>query len=80
MIIDPETVEVTTGSSYPAPFADQIGGRRKRALGDALGLTNYGVNLVERRHPHPSVSPRRYLRTGARSPGGPQGGRGQAHP
>lgn len=47
MIIDPETVEVTTGSSYPEPFADQIGARRKRALGDALGLTNYGVNLVE---------------------------------
>ena len=47
MIIDPETVGVTTGSSYPAPFADQIGARRKRALGDALGLTNYGVNLVE---------------------------------
>ncbi len=47
MMIDPETVEVTTGSSYPAPFADQIGARRKRALGDALGLTNYGVNLVD---------------------------------
>ena len=47
MMIDPETVAVTTGSSYPEPFAGQIGARRKRALGDALGLTNYGVNLVE---------------------------------
>ena len=47
MMIDPETVPVKTGSSYPEPFNGQVGARRKRALGDALGLTNYGVNLVE---------------------------------
>ena len=47
MMIDPSSVEVKTGSSYPEPFNRQVGGRRKRALGDALGLTNYGVNLVE---------------------------------
>lgn len=47
MMIDPETIAVITGSSYPEPFASQIGERRKWALGDALGLTNYGVNLVE---------------------------------
>ena len=47
MMLDPETVEVKTGSSYPEPFASQVGERRKRALGDALGLNNYGVNLVE---------------------------------
>jgi len=34
------------GSSYPQPFAEQIAGREKRALGDALGLTQLGVNLV----------------------------------
>ncbi len=45
--LDPATVDVKTGSSYPEPFNSQIGGRRKRVLGDALGLTNYGVNLVE---------------------------------
>jgi uncharacterized cupin superfamily protein len=45
--IDPQAVAVKTGSSYPEPFASQVGARRKRALGDALGLTNYGVNLVE---------------------------------
>ena len=45
--IDPRSVEVKTGSSYPEPYRSQVGGRRKRALGDALGLANYGVNLVE---------------------------------
>ncbi len=47
MMIDPSNVDVKTGSSYPEPFRSQVGARRKRALGDALGLTNYGVNLVE---------------------------------
>ena len=47
MMIDPSSVDVKTGSSYPEPFRSQVGARRKRALGDALGLTNYGVNLVE---------------------------------
>ena len=45
--LDPATVAVKTGSSYPEPFRGMVGGRRKRALGDALGLTSYGVNLVE---------------------------------
>jgi uncharacterized cupin superfamily protein len=34
------------GSIYPAPFGDKLAGREKRALGDALGLTQFGVNLV----------------------------------
>lgn len=45
--IDPATVPVTTGSSYPEPFAARCAARAKRALGDALGLRNFGVNLVE---------------------------------
>ena len=45
--LDPATVAVKTGTSYPEPFRGMVGGRRKRALGDALGLTSYGVNLVE---------------------------------
>ena len=45
--LDPATVAVKTGTSYPEPFRSMVGERRKRALGDALGLTNYGVNLVE---------------------------------
>lgn len=44
--LDPETVEVWTGSTYPETFAAECRARRKRALGDAAGLENFGVNLV----------------------------------
>ena len=44
--LDPGTVPVTKGSDHPAPFAETISDRQKRALGDALGLANFGVNLV----------------------------------
>lgn len=33
-------------SSYPEAFARRMRGRSKRALGDAFGLRNFGVNLV----------------------------------
>ena len=36
----------TKPSVYPAPFASRMAGREKRALGDAFGLTNFGVNLT----------------------------------
>jgi uncharacterized cupin superfamily protein len=36
----------TKPSNYPEPFASRMAGREKRALGDALGLTNFGVNLT----------------------------------
>ena len=35
-----------TGSGYPEPFRAQVAGREKRALGEAAGLANFGVNLV----------------------------------
>ena len=44
--IDPETVEARTGTNYPAEFAGPVKDREKRALGDALGLGQFGVNLV----------------------------------
>ena len=44
--LDPATVEARMGSNYPAPFAAEVAGREKRPLGDALGLKNFGVNLV----------------------------------
>jgi len=44
--IDPEKVPGREGSSYPGTFAEIAEGRIKRALGDALGLENFGVNLV----------------------------------
>lgn len=34
------------GSNYPEPFATTVDGREKRALGDAFGLKNFGVNLT----------------------------------
>jgi len=33
-------------SVYPAPYAALVAGREKRALGDAFGLQNFGVNLT----------------------------------
>jgi uncharacterized cupin superfamily protein len=33
-------------SSYPEPFRTRMGDRVKRRLGDAFGLTQFGVNLV----------------------------------
>ena len=36
----------TRPSNYPEPFASRMGGREKRALGDAFGLRNFGVNLT----------------------------------
>jgi len=44
--LDPMTVEARKGSSYPEPWKSQCGEREKRALGDALGLDDFGVNLV----------------------------------
>jgi uncharacterized cupin superfamily protein len=44
--IDLDSVESRTGSTYPEPYASQMGGRSFRALGDAVGLTQFGVNLV----------------------------------
>ncbi len=38
-------VNARTGSSYPEPFASRMGNADWRALGDAFGLTQYGVNL-----------------------------------
>jgi len=44
--INPETVMMRKGSGYPAPFCERAKGRVKRALGDAGGLSDFGVNLV----------------------------------
>ncbi len=44
--IDLEKVPVKTGSIYPAPYAAMMAGRSSLRLGDAGGLTQFGVNLV----------------------------------
>jgi uncharacterized cupin superfamily protein len=44
--LDPRTVDEQRGSGYPEPFRSRMGERVKRRLGDACGLTRFGVNLV----------------------------------
>ena len=44
--LDPATVDERRGSGYPEPFRSRMGDRVKRRLGDACGLTRFGVNLV----------------------------------
>ncbi|MBM3504596.1 MAG: cupin domain-containing protein [Alphaproteobacteria bacterium] len=44
--LDPRTVPAQTGSRYPSPLREKVGQRIKQRLGDALGLTRFGVNLV----------------------------------
>jgi uncharacterized cupin superfamily protein len=45
-VVDPMTIEPRRGSGYPAPYREAVMRREKRALGDALGLSHFGVNLV----------------------------------
>ena len=44
--LDPRTLDPRIGSSYPAPWHEKAASREKRALGDAFGLGQFGVNLV----------------------------------
>jgi len=44
--IDPWTVEGRTGTIYPDALKSVVEGREKRAIGNALGIAHYGVNLV----------------------------------
>ena len=45
--LDPLSVPPRKGSVYKHPYREQLAGRVKRALGDVLGLSNFGVNLVD---------------------------------
>src|SRR5438105_13151657 len=44
--IDPTSLSERKGSSYPAPFDQPAAGRIRQRLGDAGGLTQFGVNLL----------------------------------
>ncbi|MEX2615579.1 MAG: cupin domain-containing protein [Alphaproteobacteria bacterium] len=44
--LDPATLAVRHGAGYPGDLNAVCAGREKRALGDAAGLTNFGVNHV----------------------------------
>jgi len=45
--LDLNSIPVLSGTGYPEPFAGAVAGRSRQALGDAGGLTQFGVNLVE---------------------------------
>ncbi len=44
--IDPADVAANTGCGYPEPFRARVLPRERRALGDAAGLTKFGVNYT----------------------------------
>lgn len=44
--VDLAQVAVRSGSSYPAPYADMMAGRFTQAVGDAGGVTQFGVSLT----------------------------------
>jgi len=44
--LDLSKVPVKSGSIYPEPYASMMKGRSSLRLGDAGGLTQFGVNLV----------------------------------
>jgi len=44
--IDVDDVPLRRGSGYPSPFSDACQNRERRALGDAGGLSQFGVNLL----------------------------------
>jgi uncharacterized cupin superfamily protein len=60
--IDLTRVPERRGSGYPAPFAQAAQGRIKQALGDAGGLSDFGVNLT--RLPPGGWSSQRHWHTG----------------
>lgn len=44
--LDPNTVEAVSRSNYPEPYRSRVLPREVRRLGEAVGLTRIGVNLV----------------------------------
>ena len=44
--IDLAALPEITGTGYPQRLAQAVAGRSRKALGDAAGLTQFGVNLV----------------------------------
>lgn len=46
MKINLSTVPVETGTNYPVPFQSAVKGRSRQRVGNAAGLTNFGVNLT----------------------------------
>jgi len=60
--IDPSTLTETVGTFYPSPYDQPCRARGRKRLGDAAGLTQYGVNLL--RLPPGVWSSQRHWHTG----------------
>lgn len=45
--LDLSSIPERKGSNYPAPFGRELGERVRQRLGDAGGLTQFGVNLLQ---------------------------------
>jgi uncharacterized cupin superfamily protein len=45
--LDLSSIPVLSGTGYPEAFAEAVSGRSRQALGDAGGITQFGVNLTE---------------------------------
>jgi uncharacterized cupin superfamily protein len=56
--LEATSVPSVGGTGYPEPFRQLVAGRERRRLGDAFGLTKYGVNLT--RLPPGSMSSMRH--------------------
>jgi len=44
--IDIDAIKPRVGSGYPPPYDEPVTRRERRALGNAAGLTGFGVNLL----------------------------------
>ena len=44
--IDPKSLSERSGTFYPPPYDQPCRARQRRRLGDAAGLTQFGVNLL----------------------------------
>ena len=60
--IDPATLAPIVGTLYPSPFDEACRARERTRLGDAAGLTQFGVNLL--RLPSGTWSSQRHWHTG----------------
>jgi len=45
--IDLNIIEENNSTGYPSPYNQVVAGRFRKALGDAVGLTQFGVNLTK---------------------------------
>jgi len=45
--LDLSSIPVLTSTGYPEAFREAVSGRSRQALGDAGGITQFGVNLTE---------------------------------